>query len=68
MENYNDAGSCQKNKIDAGGVGATLPGSRAAAPSAPSLDFPRLRDTHIIEAFADKTSDNGAVRRPFAIT
>ncbi|CAH2898062.1 MAG: hypothetical protein PCALPYG88_1835 [uncultured Paraburkholderia sp.] len=33
-----------------------------------SPDFPRRRDAHIIEAFADKTSDKGAVRRQFAIT
>ncbi|MFM0435545.1 hypothetical protein PQQ84_03735 [Paraburkholderia strydomiana] len=57
-----------KNKIDTGGVGATLPGSRAPLPSGNSPDFPRRRDAHIIEAFADKTSDKGAVRRPFAIT
>jgi hypothetical protein len=42
----------------------------ACAPcrSEQSADFPRARDAHIIEAFADKTSDKGAARPPFAIT
>ncbi|MGY6128356.1 hypothetical protein ACW9YV_23715 (plasmid) [Paraburkholderia strydomiana] len=68
MENYNDAGSRQKTKSTRVAWARHCPAHAPRRRQENSPDFPRRRDAHIIEAFADNTSDKGAVRRPFAIT